>query len=256
MGRRKKKREEMGAWQRFQHDMRTRLVSGLLVVVPLGITALVLKFLYDITAGVLTQAIREILGPLPPLLIPVMVPVLSILLFLVALYLIGLGTTAFLGRRMIHLMERIIEGIPLVKTIYGASKQVVNSLSFRNEGQDFKSVVLIEFPRPGMKCLGFMTGMVNVSTRTGPQYKVFIPTTPNPTTGYLEIVAPEDLEFTDLSVEDAIKFIMSGGIVAPDTLTLVPGNDPRCLAAGEKENGKRRATTRKRSARREGKRAG
>ncbi|NIA15751.1 MAG: DUF502 domain-containing protein [Nitrospiraceae bacterium] len=195
--------------------MRRRLLSGLLVVVPVGITFFTLHFLYKVTAGFLAPVVEKYLGHIPDYAIS---PV-AVILFLAALYCIGLVASVLVGRRVIALGETIIHRIPFVKTIYGGSKQVAETLLAQERFAGFKSVVLVQYPHPGMRALGFMTG--TIATSEGDEYcKVFIPTTPNPTSGYLEFVPPEHVQRCHLSVEDAAKLLMSGGILAPESLTL------------------------------------
>lgn len=233
MSARPRKGKKMSMWRQFQHDLRRRLLSGLLVIVPLGITAFVLNFLYIFTAGVLAPVVRSVVGEKPPY----MLGVISVLVFLAVLYVVGLIATAVIGRRLIAFAERLIQQIPLVKTVYSASKQVVEAFSPQDRTSMFKSAVFVEFPRPGMMALGFLTGRIR--THDGVEYaKVFIPTTPNPTTGFFEIVPPQDVLHSSLNVEDAVKMLMSGGIIAPDVLDLWRGPDvlpPAALQPGGRE---------------------
>jgi uncharacterized membrane protein len=206
---------------RFRATLRRRLLSGLLVVVPLGVTLYVLHFLYAFTAGRLTPIIRDLSGPLPDYA----VPLASVAVLVVAVYLIGLVANVVVGRKVIALFEAILARIPLVKTIYGASKQIVQTLSFQNGDENFKAVVFVDFPRPGMKALGFVTGTIDIEGE-GEHYKVFVPTTPNPTSGYFEIVPKDRASEADISVEEAVKFVMSGGLLAPESLMVSPDTPP------------------------------
>lgn len=202
--------------QRFQHHLRNRVLSGLLVIVPLGITIFSVRFLYNITAGSLAKPIKMMFGER---LHDYAVAGVSVMLFFAALYLVGMVATAMVGRRFISVAEAVIERIPLVKTIYGASKQVMESISLKDSG-GFKTVVFIEFPRPGLLVLGFSTGTVRLGPDKELYYKVFIPTTPNPTSGYLEVVPADQVQIADLSVEEAVSIIMSGGITSPEYIQL------------------------------------
>jgi uncharacterized membrane protein len=199
---------------RFRATLRRRLLSGLLVVVPLGVTLYVLHFLYAFTAGRLAPIIRDLSGPLPDYA----VPLASVVVLVVAVYLIGLVASVVVGRKGIALFEAILTRIPLVKTIYGASKQIVQTLSFQNGDVNFKAVVLVDFPRPGMKALAFVTGTIDIEGE-GDHYKVLVPTT-HPTSSYFEIVPKESVSETGISVEEAVKFVMSGGLLAPESLTI------------------------------------
>lgn len=206
---RKKKQTRPGA---KAHGFRKHLFSGLAILVPLGVTALVAKIVIEGVSGVLLPILNLIFEKVPDF---VLVPV-SILVFVVVVWLVGLMASYVIGRRIIGLGEAFISRVPLVKTVYTSSKQVVDLL-VRDEGEAFDYVVLVDYPCPGLKAMGFVTGQV-----LGPDaavfLKVFIPTTPNPTSGYLELVPPAKAVRLAISVEDAVKLIMSGGILAPDVL--------------------------------------
>jgi len=164
-------------WSRFRHNVKNRMVSGLLIIFPLGITLFILQFLLRAMAGLLQPMMDRIFTKLPDPL----VMLISIALFLLVTYFIGVLATLVLGRRLIALAEAIIVKIPLVKTIYSSSKQVLQTLSLADQ-KTFKAVVFIEFPGPGMRSLGFVTGRI-VDEQGVDCYKVFVPTTPNPTSG-------------------------------------------------------------------------
>ncbi|MBN1125496.1 MAG: DUF502 domain-containing protein [Sedimentisphaerales bacterium] len=137
----------------------------------------------------------------------------GIILFLF-LYIVGSIGQVVLGKKMINTLEHAFLQVPLVRNIYSASKQVVDAISLQRKAV-FQSVVLIEFPRPGFKAIGFLTG--HLDDTQGKKYcRVFIPTTPNPTTGFLEIIPSEEVVTTKLTVEEAFKMIISGGLVAPN----------------------------------------
>jgi len=209
----RKTRRKKTFWGRLRHNVRRRLLSGLLVVVPLGISAFVINFLYVITAKPLASVIRMLLGELPRFY----VGIISVGVFLALLYVIGLVTTAYIGRKLLNLAEAIIQRIPVVKTVYTATKQVVEAVSSTNGSSSYKSAVFVEFPNPGALSVGFVTGRITSSD--GVEYlKVFLPTTPNPTTGFFQLITPDRVTQSALSVEDAVKFLMSCGIVSPDML--------------------------------------
>lgn len=209
----RKDRKKLPLWTRLRHDTRRRLISGLLIIVPLGITAFVLRLLYNFTAGRLTPFIKEWLGEIPEYA----VPLTAVILLFALLYLVGLTAGVVVGRQFIALTEALIRRIPLVKSVYGASKQVVESLSLQDKSGDERVAALIEFPRPGMKTVGFVTGKAQLADGQT-YYRVFIPTTPNVTVGLFELVAPNDLQFCALSVEEAVKMVVSGGILGPEIL--------------------------------------
>ena len=196
--------------------LRRRMVSGLLVIIPVGLTIFILRFLYQLTAGQLTPLMRPLFRTLPDYV----VPAASIILLLILTYGIGLVARVFIGRKLIGLLETVLENIPMVKTVYGASKQVVQTLSLQDDASQFKSIVIIDFPRPGMKAFAFVTGKIYFrDAETGAlrqHYRVFVPTTPNPTSGYLEFVPADEVEPCGISTEDAVKSIISAGLVMPE----------------------------------------
>lgn len=202
--------------QSFLHDVtttiRNRLISGLLVLVPLGITLFVMSFILKATAGIMLPLTRALFGHFPPW------AVLSLSLFLVisTLYIVGLLTTMVVGRRIIAVSEWVVNQIPLVKTIYSSSKQVIDVFRTRAATGE-RQVILVEFPGPGLRALGFVTGLITTVDGTR-CYKVFIPTTPNPTTGFLQFIPIERGHLLDMSTDEAFRVIMSGGVLAPNVL--------------------------------------
>jgi len=140
--------------------------------------------------------------------------ILAVLLTVLALYLLGWIATRVIGRRIIGLFEYFIHRIPLVQSVYGAIKKFINVLQTKPE--DLQRVVLIRFPSHEMKTIGFVTRVLT-DANTGKQLAaVYVPTTPNPTSGYIEIVPVENLVATDWSMDEAMTFIISGGAVSPE----------------------------------------
>ena len=153
------------------------------------------------------------------------IPIFSVLLTIFVLYTIGLFTANIIGKRFIYLTERLVERMPLVKTVYGATKQIVRTLG-GDQTRKFQRVALIPFPQARMRCVGFITAMFKDSVSGEELCTVFIPTTPNPTTGYLQVLKRSDLIELDWSVEEAVQTIMSGGILRPKFLTIVTPETP------------------------------
>lgn len=214
---------------RLKKQMRSRILQGVLVLVPVGVTLFIMKTIFSLVAGFMQPAVRYVLGfwemnevyaEEHRVALAVVVSLVSILFLVMLVYLVGVISAFVVGRRVIGLGEGIVMKIPLVKSVYSASKQVVQSLSLPNR-RAFKSAVALEFPSPGMLTIGFITGFIHQPSGRI-LYKVFVPTVPNVTTGFFEIVGPEKMQMTDLSVEDAFKMIISGGIIAPDALQFRP----------------------------------
>jgi uncharacterized membrane protein len=216
-----------------KHPIRKRLISGALVIVPFIVTLQILLWLLGLAAGfmrplVLTtmRLLTELrfVQTIPDFSIDVIVSIVSIALLLGFAYLIGMTAQVVAGRKFIDLGETLMLRIPVVRSIYAAAKQVIQTFSLPDQ-KGFRSVVMIEFPRPGFKSLGFLTGTIN--DEWGNEYaKVFIPTSPNPTTGFFELVPVNEIVSLDIPYEEAFKMIISGGIIAPPVLrsTLMPGS--------------------------------
>ena len=199
---------------------KTRILSGILIVVPLVMTLYILRFLYSFTAGLLAPFVKRLfVDSSPEMPSSYAIATISVCIFLGLLYLVGMITTDVVGRRLIGLAEAIIRRIPFIKTIYSSSKQVVETLFFHNGSSNFKSVVLVEFPTPELLTVGFVTGRLTDGT-----YKVFVPTAPNITVGFLQLCPPAMVRNCDLSVEDAVKIVVSGGLICPECINISPAD--------------------------------
>jgi len=149
------------------------------------------------------------------------IPGLGVLLTLLVVLLTGMVGASFIGRWFVRLGESIVDRIPLVRSVYGAIKNVLETI-FQDNKDAFRRVVLIEYPRPGLFVLAFVTGVDQgeVQHRTGEQViAVFVPTTPNPTSGFLLYVPEKDTIPMDISVEDGMKCVISAGVISPEWST-------------------------------------
>ncbi len=205
---------------RLARSTRTRMISGLLVLVPLVVTYFVLQFLYKMSVGTLLPLLNKVDLQLPEYAKP---PVALLVVF-VAIYVAGLLAGNYVGRKVIALGEAILRRIPVVKTVYSASKQVVDTFSIKDK-QGFKRVALVEYPRPGIYALGFVTGEIRLPDGRN-CYIVFIPTSPNPTSGFLEAVPMSQAELLDLSIEETLRVVMSAGILSPESLVRASDASP------------------------------
>lgn len=197
------------AMRRAWWHLRTRVAQGMLALVPLIVTVVVLRFLLDVMSGILLPLIDPWVDHWPPFARAM----LSLAVLLGLLYLLGLVASRVVGRRVLEVGETLVLKVPFVKTIYSASKQVV--AAFQGPGaRSFKSVVFIEFPRPGMRAVGFQTGRFTDGEGRA-WVTVFVPTTPNPTTGFLQMVPEADVTRTDFTVEEGVKMVMSLGALVP-----------------------------------------
>ena len=194
--------------------LRRYFVAGLLVWLPLVATILLLAFvirLVDRSLLLLPPAIR------PENLIGFTVPGLGVILTLIILLVTGVIVANFFGRRLITLWEGLLSRIPLVNTVYGAIKQITSSL-FSDTGQSFREVVLVEYPRRGLWMLAFVTGDTPKQfqeTIGHDLINIYVPTTPNPTSGFYIMVPPADVKRLDVPVEAGLKMILSAGVVNP-----------------------------------------
>lgn len=196
---------------------RRYLVAGLLVWVPLGVTLLVFKLVADLLSGLV------ILPPQyrPENLIGFTIPYLDVLLTLIIAFVVllvtGVVAANILGRQLVNVWEYLLNQIPLVRTIYSAAKKFAEVL-FADTGQSFKKVLLIQYPRKGVYSLCFQTAttLQEVQARTAEDVIcVFVPTTPNPTSGFILMVPRDEVIELDMDVESAIKMIVSLGVVVP-----------------------------------------
>ncbi|MDQ7819587.1 MAG: DUF502 domain-containing protein [Armatimonadota bacterium] len=201
--------------------MRARLrryfITGLIVVLPLAVTLNVLLWALRVLDGLLGQFFVPLIGT--------RIPLLGLLTLLVVILVSGMLATNMLGRRVVELVDRLMLRIPLARSVYSAVKQLTDSL-FLQRRSAFQRVVLIEWPRRGIYTVGFVTGeSVGEPQERTPErvLNVFVVTTPNPTTGFLVLVPEDQVIPLEMSVEDALKMVMSGGIVTPSHPLTVAG---------------------------------
>ena len=198
------------------------IFAGILVVLPLGITFLVLKFVFNTLDGILDPLIPNINISLFHRVFHL--PGIGIISFFLLLYLIGLITTNVLGRELISWGDRLFTTIPVVKNIYTSSKQLTDAFSATRKGS-FRQAVFVEFPQEGNYVLGFVTNeLTDLERQT--KVTVFVPTAFVPPQGFLLFLPKEKLLPSQMTIEEAIKAIMSLGIVTPQTLS-VPLSGPR-----------------------------
>ena len=204
------------------------LLTGLLTFIPLWVTWLVFKFVLGMLAGIgapLVSAMINALALVAPhaadtLNTQWLIFIIALLITLLALYLLGWLANRVIGQRFINAFDGLLARIPVVQTIYGGTKKLMAVL--QNKPSGVQRVVLVEFPRRGMKVVGFVT-RVMIEDGTGREMAaVCIPTTPNPTGGYLVVLPLGELTPTDWTMDQAMAFIISGGAVAPDTLPASP----------------------------------
>lgn len=200
------------------------LLIGFFTVAPLWVTWLVLDFVFSLLARTgapvlrgVASGIRPLSEPLADWLInPTVQYLLAALVTLSGLYAVGVITSMVVGRQLLALLERLLARLPLVQTIYGATKRFLETM--REPPVSGQRVVLISFPSPEMKAVGFVTNVMTDPDTNQKLAAVYVPTSPNPTSGYIEIVPLDDIVQTDWSMEEAMSFVVTGGTNAPKTL--------------------------------------
>ncbi|MFQ5687654.1 MAG: DUF502 domain-containing protein [Candidatus Scalindua sp.] len=204
----------------FKKNTRRKLVAGLLVVFPIFITFIVIKFLFSLIGGILSPVVEKafiFMGSSPKSTVDeFVVTSIAFILTFIALYFIGVIATNFFGKLILSFFEAILNKTPIIKNIYTSSKKLIEIISLPGR-QSFKRVVVVEYPRVGMKAFAFVTG--NIKTKDGTELtSIFIPTTPNPTSGFLIYIPEDDILETDMNIEEGMKLIISGGILVPKQL--------------------------------------
>ncbi len=194
--------------------LRRYLINGLLIWVPVLVTVLVVRFiltLMDQTLLVLPSAIR------PDTLLGLHIPGFGAILAVLIVLLTGLLVTNFIGRALIALWEDLLERIPFVRALYGGVKSFSETI-FSNSGKSFKQVLLVEYPRAGIWSIGFQTtdDLPEINDKLGAEHVcVFVPTTPNPTSGFIFMVPRSQARTLNMTVDEAMKMIVTLGVVTP-----------------------------------------
>ncbi len=195
--------------------LRKYFIAGLLVWLPLAATVIVIKLLIELLNKTILLFPPELQ---PETLFGVSIPGFGIIIGILILVLTGVFAANLFGRKLVGIWEAILGRIPLVRTIYSSVKQVLETL-FSSNSESFRRVVLIEYPRKEIWSLGFQTNEALTAAREASEkdlVSVFVPTTPNPTSGFIVMLPAEDITQLDISVEDGFKFIISMGVIVPN----------------------------------------
>ena len=190
------------------------LIAGLLVWVPLVVTFLLVRFTINLVDRTLVLIPRQYR---PETLLGFEVPGIGLVLTLTLMLVTGAIVANFFGRRLVNVWEEFLSRIPFVRTVYSTVKQVTSTL-FSDTSQSFREVVLVEYPRKGTWVLAFVTGETPEFLTSAAEMNLvnlFVPTTPNPTSGFYVMVEPSDIRRLDISVEDGLKMILSAGVINP-----------------------------------------
>ena len=186
--------------------LRNYFITGIVVLVPIGITLYLTKFFITISSRLIPAEIN------PNNYLPILIPGLEIFLSIIFITLIGYLSLSFIGKKILQIFNNLLKRIPILRTIYSAIGQMAETLAPKRKSK--KSVVLVEYPRKGSWAVGFATkdNKGEISKKTNQALvNVFVPTTPNPTSGFLLMFPKEDLIYLDMNFEEASKFIVSAG---------------------------------------------
>ncbi len=202
----------------LKRRIRNVFLTGFLVTLPIALTVFIFIFLFknlDALSPTFTRWLILLGAPLPE---GYRIPFLGVVMTFLIILLVGALTTNIFGNKLLHLWEQIIGKIPFVRRIYTGTKQVVKSIATADT-KSFREVVLIEFPRKGVHAIGFITGETRGELKhltSEHHFNVFVPTTPNPTSGFLIFADPGEVIELDMTIEEGVKYVVSGGIVNPE----------------------------------------
>ena len=186
-------------------NFRSKLFAGIATALPLFLTYVLLEFLF-ITLDKISNPILDKIG--------LKIPGLGIVLTLLLIFFLGVLVTNFLGRKIFNIGERIVKKVPVVNTIYSTLKQITETFT-KGTSDTFQGAVYIQYPRQGLWTMAFISGE-SKTTDGVPYYHLFVPTTPNPTSGFFLMIPQADAVPTGMSVEEGLKTIISGGLLAPE----------------------------------------
>ena len=191
--------------------IRTTLLAGLAIIIPVGITFLILKFIFDFFDPVLKPVFNQFIDNYTP--------GMGIVALAIVIYLVGLVTTHVLGRRLINLGHSLVDRVPVINAVYRAARQATDV--FSNANSKFTSVVLVDFPGYGLRSIGLVTSKLK-DQDGNTLLAVYMPTSPLPTSGFLVILPENRVTPTDIPVDDAMKLVISAGVVAPEKINYSP----------------------------------
>ncbi|WP_373538456.1 DUF502 domain-containing protein [Chamaesiphon sp.] len=211
-------------FQHFKQDLKNDLIAGLLVVIPLATTIWLSINVATWVINFLTSIPKQIdpFDGLPPVLVSILNLLVGLTAPLLTILLIGLMARNIAGKWLLDFGERVLQAIPLAGAVYKTLKQLLETL-LKDSGNKFRRVVLVEYPRKGIWALAFVTGTLDSEIQSQMPHgmlNLFIPTTPNPTTGWYAVVAETDVLDLKMSIEDAFKVVISGGIVNPGNVAV------------------------------------
>jgi len=198
----------------FWGHVRSTFLRGIGVMIPLGLTYWFFQALLNAMDGILRPHLEEWIGR--------QVPGLGFISMIVLILLVGLLTRNLIGRLFLAWFENLLRTIPFVRSVYSAIKDLVSAFAIGGKSKTFRQVVMTQYPRPGLYCIGFVTNEMPCTMPDGRRIdflNVYIPNPPNPTSGFLVLIPREEAITLNLSIEDGLKLVLSGGIVIPERLT-------------------------------------
>ncbi len=196
-------------WKKFKTALRNKFLAGILALIPIAITIYIIKLFIVFFDNIVSPIIDPFLG--------FHIPGLGLIVSLIIIYLLGVFVTNVIGRTLLSFFEKWLNYIPLVRTIYHTTKQILGA--FSKSGSNFEKVVFLEYPRKGIWTMGFVTGQTIGKDGTK-FYSIFIPTTPNPTSGWMLFIPEDDVVPSAMSVEQGLRTLISAGSIAPSKVNL------------------------------------
>ncbi len=218
--------------QKIRQDLKNDLIAGLLVIIPLATTIWLTITISGWVVRLLTRFPKQLtpFDDLNPVLVNLINLLIGLSVPLLAILIIGLMARNIAGRWLLDVGEKVVQSIPLAGSVYKTLQQLLQTV-FQDSSTRFRKVVLVEYPRKGIWAIAFVTGaMTAAATSTPKMLSVFVPTTPNPTSGWYAIVPETDVVDLAISIEDAFKVLLSGGIVGPNLASAVPPDRVAALA--------------------------
>jgi uncharacterized membrane protein len=206
----------MGFKDEFKMTLKTRFLSGVLVIVPIFVAVAIIKFAAESIDNFIKPLVVKLLGQ------DYGFPFIGLAVTLLLIMLAGIFTTNVFGRKLYNLWEKILLRIPFFRTIYSASKQLIEGMTVPDR-KTFEKVVMVEYPRKGAFALGFLANRIRIhlSGEEREFWSIFIPSTPTPFSGMAILFPAEEPEILDMTVEQGIKFFVSGGVSSPDSITVL-----------------------------------
>lgn len=209
----------LSLWGRAGAFFRRRITAGLVFILPFVLTIWVVVTLFRFADGILGRYLNQLLRDTG--VIEHSIPSMGLIALVLLLMATGFFATSKLGQKITSPLERFLLSLPFVKSVYGGTKQILQAFMLTGKGGAFQKVALLEYPREGMFAIGFVTGRIDrqFNTKRGvvnDVYTIFVPTTPNPTSGFLILSAVDETHLLDITVEEGVKIILSGGFVQAD----------------------------------------